>query len=423
MRLIKILLYALVFTFPLGVVVRIPVFASSFIYPSDVVLMILFFAGAFLMIRKGSSSLTTIPLLTPLYMFILFLFFSLVVNAKTLSSQHFFASFLYLARFILYAHVLLIFSFVGKSFCRRFPVILAVSGFLPVVFGLFQYIYYPSLRNLYYLGWDEHLYRVFSTFLDPNFAGALFTLEWLLLVSLFDREGFGHHGRRMLYALSIAFTTVAVFLTYSRSSLIMFFVSVAAYFLITGRRKAICMFLVVFAFGLILLPKHLGGEGLNLLRSRSVAARWESYVHAVSIFGDSPIFGVGFNAYRYAQKRHGFLGETDWEVLHSGAGVPNSFLFLLATTGIVGFLFYLNFWRSVFLWLRNALSSTREKKKASDRQRLYFYTASSITASLIGVFVHSLFENTLFYPSAMLWLFSLIGVFRTYFKTSHTQLQ
>ena len=35
---------------------------------------------------------------------------------------------------------------------------------------------YPDLRNLWYLGWDPHYYRVFATLLDPNYVGILLVL-------------------------------------------------------------------------------------------------------------------------------------------------------------------------------------------------------------------------------------------------------
>ena len=59
-----------------------------------------------------------------------------------------------------------------------------ISGSLIVLLGFIQLMFYPALRNLYYLGWDEHLYRMFSTFLDPNFAGAFFVLFTLFVIDM-----------------------------------------------------------------------------------------------------------------------------------------------------------------------------------------------------------------------------------------------
>lgn len=50
------------------------------------------------------------------------------------------------------------------------------SGFMIVVFGLLQYFFLPDTRFLFFLGWDDHYYRLISTFLDPSFTGLLFCL-------------------------------------------------------------------------------------------------------------------------------------------------------------------------------------------------------------------------------------------------------
>ena len=49
--------------------------------------------------------------------------------------------------------------------------LLLFSGLVIVGLGFVQYFFYLGLRNLYYLGWDEHLSFIFQL-LDPNFAGA-----------------------------------------------------------------------------------------------------------------------------------------------------------------------------------------------------------------------------------------------------------
>lgn len=92
----------------------------------------------------------------------------------------------------------------------------------------------------------------------------------------------------------------------------------------------------------MLLPKSLPSEGVNLVRTASVNSRLVAYQEATEIFLNQPVIGVGFNMYRYSQHEKGFLKENgnaqSWLTNHSGAGVPNSYLFVLATTGLTGFI-------------------------------------------------------------------------------------
>jgi len=107
----------------------------------------------------------------------------------------------------------------------------------------------------------------------------------------------------------------------------------------------------------------------------------------MKIIQDHPVFGVGFNAYRYAQLNYGFRNDKAERISHADSGVDNSMLFVLATTGVVGFLFYL------FMWIR------------------ILKTANVlIIASVIGVVIDSLFVNSLFYTYIMFWLWVIIGL-------------
>jgi len=87
----------------------------------------------------------------------------------------------------------------------------------------------------------------------------------------------------------------------------------------------------------------------------------------------------------------------NWLTTHAGAGVSNSYLFVLATTGIAGFLLFLFFLYFLF-------------KILFERKKQGIALADFAIAALIGILVHSLFDNTFFYPFTMLWLFILVGI-------------
>lgn len=392
MAVLKLLLILALVVFPLGALFRINLITSSYIYPLDILLFLILVLNFYFFIknkRKFSSNYIKIWAV-----FIGFAFFTLVINYRSLSFQNFLVAFLYLARFILYSNLLIAFRFIDAKFSNKYRSYLAFSGFIPVLLGYIQYFFYPNLKNLSYLGWDDHLYRMFSTFLDPNFAGSIFVLEFILLLGyLFQKNIL----KKKLISLGLLFTLIAIFLTYSRSTFLMLISAIVTFLILTKRIRLILIFALFFILIFLLLPKNLRSEGVDLTRTASIVARQDSYRNALTIFRDSPIFGIGFNAYRYSQEKHGFLGKKDWETTHSGAGVSNSWLFVLATTGIIGVILYIYAWFGV---LRQFFNNKNQITKAI------------VVSSIAGLFIHSFFENSLFYPFVMFWIFSLIGSFK-----------
>jgi len=306
---------------------------------------------------------------------------SLLINYSNLTISQFFISLMYLVRWVTYAGIFFIVNDFDKNFKKKIPTLLIVVGALIVGLGYLQYFFYSSLRNLFYLGWDEHMYRMFSVFLDPNFAGSFFVLFFLFLVSLFLEK------KNILICFLAALTLGAVFLTFSRSALIMLIVSSSLLFILMNKKIwiAILLGIIFIVFGMS--SRYFNIENINLFRIVSSEARLETARNAIAIIKNNPIFGVGFNSYRYAQFRYGLRNDNAVAVSHADAGVDNSFLFVIATTGIVGFILFL------FLWLR-----------------ILKNTSILAVASIMGVFVNSMFINSLFYPFIMLWLWIIIAV-------------
>lgn len=390
----KYLFYSLLIFLPLGVLPRVYLIKSVYVYPADIVLLILNLLFFYSIIKR--RILLEKGILKSLYAFTGFAFFTLLLNSHYLLPEQFLVSFLYLVRFVIYANLIFILKQFSHAYTKQSLIALSISGAVFTLIGLFQYFFYPDLRKLYYLGWDEHYYRLFSTLFDPNFTGAVLVLVLLFLMGIF-KSLLSNINR--IYYISIFLTAVAVFLTYSRSTFIMFLCSVLLFIILIKRIKYIIIFILLFISGIILLPKDIKSEGVDLLRTASVVARQNTYKNALTIFKDSPVFGVGFNTYRYAQKRYNLLDEKNWATTHPAAGVPNSFIFVLVTTGVIGLVLYLNLWRSILIAII---------RRNNNRYR---FLRAALISSVIGVFIHSLFENSLFYPFVMFWLFSFIGLF------------
>lgn len=382
----------LILSLVLGQVVRIPLGSVVAVTPIDIFAFVLIALWTRRNLKIKRQKLISQPnkISLALVVFTAIGFFSLLVNSKHLIPEQFLVSFLYLVRFAFLAGI----YFVVREFSEKTKwnllSWLALAGVLIAVLGLIQYFLYPDLRNLYYAGWDEHLYRIFSTFLDPNFAGAFFVLVFILLLGLlFNRE-----KKTDLFRLAVILGTIltltALLLTYSRSAYLAFFISLSTLFIL-AKRVWLVVFLLLFILGILLLPKNLPSEGVDLGRTASVLARQESTQKALIIIKDNPLLGVGFNAYRYAQMRYGFLKD---ESAHSGAGTDNSFLFVLATTGIIGFMAYLYLWYQI-------LSLAFQSRK--------LIVPKIVIVSSFTLFVNSLFINSLFYESIMVWMWLLIG--------------
>lgn len=249
--------------------------------------------------------------------------------------------------------------------------------FFSLLFGFFQYFVYPDLTALKFLGWDDHLFRMTGTFLDPAFTGVIFIFGFIL-----SWVRYKFTSRRFFLALALLFL-VGISLTFSRASYISLLV-VIFYFIFGGRSIKTAFVLILFALSLVFIPKP-AGEGVNLARLYSIADRIQNYKETFSIFSYSPVFGVGFNNLCLARKIYLLDGDI---FSHSCSGSNSSLLLILATLGVVGFMIfsYLGF---------GVVKKVREGE-----------LALVMKASLLSLLVHSQFDNSLFYP----WVLGFLAI-------------
>lgn len=295
-------------------------------------------------------------------------FFSLLLTGFDLRA------FLYLIRFLAYALIFIGVVRMVKQDRKWKSLILnslLLVGIISGVFGWIQYLLYPDLRALYFLGWDDHLFRLTGTFLDPGFMGIVLVLSAILSLFLFFEK------KRKRYFFSLLFLVFTLLFTYSRASYLALFIGV---FVLLAMYKRLKMFLFVIVGFLIAIPflPRPASSGVELERLYSVVLRVENYRDGYQIFRKYPLFGVGYNNICY------FKDKPDVSS-HSCFGLDNSFLLILATTGIVGFLLFADF---IFSLPRGKL----------------------LLSTGVAVIVHSFSANTLFYPFVMFWMFVLIGI-------------
>jgi O-antigen ligase len=392
MGLLKYLFIIFLLAFPIAEVGRIQLPNGVAFSLNDILLLVVIFVwlGVHILRRR---KLVWGKLFMPILIFSLIGLVSLLINFPNLGLNNLLISSLYLVRWIAYALIYFIINEFDSKFKNRIAYLFLFSGLVVVILGYLQFFFYPSLRNLFYLGWDEHLYRMFSSFLDPNFAGAFFVLYFLFTLS-FIREYLQKKEIvkiLMIVGISVA-DLIAVYLTYSRSALIMLVVAIITLLVSKGQKKLVAVVLIGLVAIVFVLPKSFTTEGTNLLRITSSNERLNSLQTGIKIFEKSPVLGVGFNAYRYAQHKVG-LNNIYWQVTHSGAGTDNSFLFVLTTAGAVGLVAFIYLLFSVFALAKNNL-----------KRNIY---AVVLFSGLAGLILNGLFVNSLFYVLILEWIWVL----------------
>lgn len=232
------------------------------------------------------------------------------------------------------------------------------TGFIGLTIGMLQYFLLPDMRIFENLGWDDHLNRLTLPHFDPTFSGVMLVLIALTTLNL-----------KSIYKLPLlVFSMFGVLLTYARSV----WLSVVMLGLMFIRNKIILLtFLGILVVGIIALPKRFG-EGNNLLRTYSITSRIESDVIYVKKYKWDLIIGRGMNTLVLD------AGESEFD--NHATSPNNSFLYLLVTTGLLGLMGWIIFLYSI-------------------------YTNSKQKSAIIFIIIASLFNNVMFYPFALLWIF------------------
>ncbi len=393
MGILKKLFILFLIMFSLGELTRIQLASSVAITFTDISVFVL--VSSWFIWKLKTKRYKKPKLFIPIIGFFTISLVSLLVNFFRLTPNEFFVSLLYPLRWFLYSGIYFVVADFDKEFKERVKYYLLIPIVILAAGGFIQYFLYPSLRNLYYLGWDEHLFRLFSSFLDPNFAGVVFAVGFILLLGIgFDLFKKRLNPRFLLIAILTLFDLAAVYLTYSRSALLALLAGVGVFLYFKLPKKVVFLALVLLVSVIFILPYSFKGEGTNFLRIASTGSRIESIDIALKVFSNNPVIGVGFNAYRYYQKSNGYLTGKNWELTHSGAGTDNSFLFVLVTEGVIGFFFF------IFLLYKMFLLG----KPFNNNSKIVFLS------SLVAIIVSSLFINSLFYIFLMAWIWVLAGI-------------
>lgn len=197
---------------------------------------------------------------------------------------------------------------------------------LTLIIGLIQYFLYPNLRNILYLGWDPHWYRLLGGFFDSYLAGAVFGL---LSIYFFLKS---------LSLLSLIFF-IFLILTFSRNAYLAFSIFLGIYFLKLKKLKSLFIFILLFLLVIFVSPKPFG-ESVNLRRVFTIEARINDYQKGWQIWKKNWFFGIGYNRIRYLKEISNSVQSFGYS--HAGANFTSSYLTILVTTGIFGLVLFLS---------------------------------------------------------------------------------
>jgi len=359
-----------------GQLIRIPIAYGITVYPHDVVLCCYLFFWFTLKYRKKNFTFGSLG--KPLCLFLIALLASFAVNALGHTVPELINGISYSIRIALYIGLYVVISNTKKEsfwLSRLYGI-----GVLFGILGIVQYIAYPNLRNLSYLGWDPHYYRLFSTFLDPNFAGLFLILTFFLGMNFLSKK-----GNEITFLVLQAIILSALTLTLSRSSYVSF---IAAVLLYVWFRKSWKILIGIVVFIGILFCVSLPQKNITpIFRVETGVSRVTNWADSLELIKKAPVFGNGFNLLRSIQEPDYGKKITE-EISHASAGVDNSFLFVLATTGIIGGV----------AWVYLLFSMWKLGRKNI-----------TYVLSLVAIVIHSLFVNSMFYPWIMIWMWILTG--------------
>ncbi len=375
------LILSLFILIPFGYLARVPIngqVAFFLIEPAFVLLTFFLF-----ILFKKKQNLLHDRCIQVSAAFIVFSVFSLIMNSWNYVLYSTAVGFLYLARItpiLLFTPVA--FSVIKINLIKRrreLMIGVVVSAHLIILFSLIQYFLYPELRNIMYLGWDPHLYRMLGLYFDPPIAGVVY----ILFALFFYLSGQFKHIY-FKYVLPCIFLLMTL-LTYSRITYIAAGVILSFILLSEKRYRILAGIAVLFLVVLFLLPRQFG-EGVNLLRTKTIQARVEDYQEGWKVFASNPIFGAGYGRLRYYREQTTRLRDEGLAESHAGASFHSSYMTLLASTGVIGLIL---FTFSLYLLSRKSKYLT--------------YGVSFLAVAAIG-------DNVLLHPIPMILLLLLAAV-------------
>lgn len=389
-----------IFWAAMGELARLPIGPENGLLPNDLWvggLTLIWLFDRTLLQRRWPAS----PLWAPFLTFIAFMAISLLHNLPTLTRGEFVSSALYAVRFIEYFLLVFIALEFTSPLKKHLTTALKFGTLLVALAGFVQLKIFPDFGPLEQIGWDPHNGRLLSTWFDPNFVGGLFAVAlcWFIPDLLPSKK----LSSKIPTALLITILLTALLLTYSRSAYLALLAGLGMLGLLRSKKLILIGALVILlglsvsdrarerVVNLVHTGQALFGIGAEL-PDATARLRLNSWNGAWTIIQDQPWLGIGYNSYRAAQGRYGFLDDL---TKHSATGSDSTLLTIWATTGLFGLLAY--------LWILTTMLWNTFKHRENG-------LSVGIFCSIIAILVHSLFVNSLLYTPLLVFLYIALGL-------------
>jgi O-antigen ligase len=178
--------------------------------------------------------------------------------------------------------------------------------------------------------------------------------------------------------IALVMSAVASVLTFSRSTYLGCFGSGVIYAVI--QKKWVWLCIGVVASGALIAVTTSDNQSYSILRRETALARIGSWEDGVRLIQHAGVFGYGFDMLRSVNEP-GFGEKNDHTISHATAGIDNSVLFIIATTGIPGIM--------AFIWMIFSIYVVALRNMRLRPWLLLYMSA---------VLIHSFFVHSLFTP-------------------------
>lgn len=400
MQTLKILLIASILSIIPSQLLRIPFFLEyGAINLTDIFVVLTNLVFVFYILANKKPLKLSRFVVPVFFIFSLWVICANIFSLTLFSFKQTFTSSLFLLRLLGYFFISqVILNTIKKEEVLKWINLILSVGVVFILLGFLQLLIFPDLTPLVQFGWDPHQRRIVSTILDPNFAGFIFTALFAISSSIlvFSKEIKNRKNVKNLLYLSIAtLSLVAVVFTFSRSSYLALIVVIS----VIGLIKSPKMLFVAGAF-LIIAFATIGQVRTRVIGAFTLdetsQARIISWENATTILSKEPIFGVGFNNYRFAQEKYQLFESPSQIDLHSSSGSDSSILLVAATTGVVGLILFLALILSILVALA--------KRATKDPIKLATFSI------FLALTVHSQFVNSFFFPQIAILIWTLFGL-------------
>lgn len=305
----------------------------------------------------------------------------------------------------------------APSAFRRVTWTLIFSGIFLCSLSVYQYITgtYDNNYGGFALSLSHQIigaiddFRATGPMGDPNYFAQIAVV--FVPISL---ERFMHDKRmrnRLLALWCLVTSVITVIITYSRGGLFAMVLGVLIFFLFYPPKRNHVVFIILSLVALYgALPRNyvdrlmtftmfFENTGTQRLEERSFQGRLSENLTALEMIKDKPLFGVGLNSYKYLfptySKRLGLaLVATEREA-------HNTYLEILAETGIVGFLIFT-------LMLGASIMAIIKARESFVRQLMPDY--AGMTVGFLGGFAAYFFAAIFLHNGFPRYFYLLLGI-------------